>query len=106
MLMLFKVSDPTSRVRLGLLRRFGFGEFREAVGCELPEDAVATRFPDMVLFGGLTLLFVCGGGLSPLAFWDNLLQFSALVDDFLLLGMTCLFLNPQRTRFTFRFFGC
>ena len=91
MLMPLKVSDPTSRVRLGLLRRFGFGEFREAVGCELPEDAVATRFPDMVLFGGFTRLFVCGGGLSPLAFWDNLLRFSALVVDFLLLGMTCLY---------------
>ena len=90
-MMPFKVSDTTSRVRLGLLRRFGFGEFREAVGCELPEDAVATRVPDKVLFGGLTLLFVCGGGLSPLAFWDNLLRFSAVVDDLLLLGMTCLF---------------
>ena len=87
----FKVADPTSRVRLGLLRRFGFGELHEAVGCELPEDAVATRFPDMVLFGGLTLLFVCGGGLSPLAFWDNLLRCSALVDDVLLVGMICLF---------------
>ena len=86
----FKVSDPTSRVRLGLLRRFGFGKFREAVGCELPEDAVATRFPDMVLFGGFSLLFACGGGLSPLAFLANLLRFSALFDDFLLLGMTCL----------------
>ena len=73
MLMPFKVSDPTSRVRLGLLRRFGFGEF----GCELPEDAVATRFPVLVLFRGLTLPFVCGGGLSPLAFWDNLLRFSS-----------------------------
>ena len=77
MLMPFKVSNTTSRVRLGILRRFGFVEFREAVDCELPEDAVAIRFPDMVLFGGLTLLFACGGGLSPLAFWDNLLRFSA-----------------------------
>ena len=56
----FRVSDPTSRVRLGLLRRFGFGEFRKAVGCELPVDAVSSRFPDMVLFGGLTRMFVCG----------------------------------------------
>ena len=37
MVMPFKVSDPTSSVRLGLLRRFGFGKFCEAVGCELPE---------------------------------------------------------------------
>ena len=60
MVMPFKVSDLTSSVRLGLKRRFGFGKFCEAVGCKLPEDAVATRFPDMMLFGGLTLLFVCG----------------------------------------------
>ena len=47
----------------------------------------------------VTLLFVCGCGLSPLAFWDNLQRFSALVDDLLIL-------NAQRTRLTLRFFGC
>ena len=81
-MMPFKVSDPTSRFRLGLLQRFGFGKFREAVGCELSDDAVATLFPDMVLCGGFTLLFVSGGGLSPLAFLDNLLRFLLYVMTF------------------------
>ena len=43
-MMPFKVSDPTSRVRLGLLRRFGFEEFREAVDCELPKDGSRLDF--------------------------------------------------------------